>query len=44
MIFKKGYCGNGWAALTMLTFGIHSSITGNLFLLHKREIKKNKIF
>ena len=44
MDFKRGYCGNGWAALTMLTFAIHSCIAGNLFLLNKWKIKKNKIF
>ena len=43
MIFKKGYCEKGWAALSMLTFEFYSCVAENLFLLNKREIKKNKI-
>ena len=43
MILKKDIVKKGWAALSMLTFGFYSCVAENLFLLNKREIKKNKI-
>ena len=39
MDFKKGYCGNGWAALTMLTFEMHSYVAGNFISV---ELTRNK--
>jgi hypothetical protein len=44
MIFKKGYCEKGWAALIMLTFGFYSCV-GNFISveLMRSEIEINSL-
>ena len=39
MIFKKGYCEKGWAALSMLTFGFYTCVAEKFI---SAELTRNK--